>query len=276
MGQQGTSMKYRDVEAFEKAVKKTYIKDKENAMKKFWRKHDFKERDEDLLCEMEDRIADAADDSKQKAKRVINKVVRKLEDRLDDDSDEDSDDGWQDRRDEHRGRDFNSEDSYGSTSDGSDYESDDDARDRRSRRDERCGGGLASRLVGRTVRIFGVNFPKHAWRHSNFEGFMNEEDGHEDFEFRVREGLSDPDCVSFELHNFPDHYLRHACYRIRADHPDRIDNLEDATFRVESIGRSKVMFRGVNFPDHAIRHTNFELWLHDADPDHQDFHFMPM
>ena len=81
--------------------------------------------------------------------------------------------------------------------------------------------------------------------------------------FRVRRGLADPACYSFEASNYPGAYLRHRGYRLRLDGADGSDLFgRDATFCAEP-GHSGpgVSLRSLNYPDRYLRHVNSQVWI---------------
>jgi len=112
----------------------------------------------------------------------------------------------------------------------------------------------------------------HFVRHAGFLGRIGRtktELDVRDAKFRIVPGLADGNCVSFESTNVPDHYFKHAFWRIvLAKRLDEQKFREDATFcivwglhRTNRSGADSMSFRSFNFPDRYIRHRNFELWL---------------
>jgi len=120
------------------------------------------------------------------------------------------------------------------------------------------------------------NYPDHAMRHCNFEGFLNPlEEDNQDFQFIPVAGNADETKISFRSINFPNHYLRHQGFRVYLHEHDGSDLFDaDSTFEfvrpnAEDAGwmdnRQYFSFRSVNYPDHYLRHKNFELWLDERD-----------
>jgi len=112
----------------------------------------------------------------------------------------------------------------------------------------------------------------HYIRHAGFDGRVGlpkTELDARDAQFRVVPGLADKNCVSFESTNAPDHYFKHAFFRIvLAKRLDEQKFREDATFcivwglrKTNRSGTDSMSFRSFNFPDRYIRHRNSELWL---------------
>jgi Alpha-L-arabinofuranosidase B (ABFB) domain len=90
-----------------------------------------------------------------------------------------------------------------------------------------------------------------------------------DTQVRIVQGLADPKCVSFQAVSPPDHYYKHAFWRIviakRLDEPKY---REDATFCLESgleksrqRGSDAISLRSYNFPNRFVRHRDGDLWL---------------
>lgn len=112
----------------------------------------------------------------------------------------------------------------------------------------------------------------HYIRHAGFVGRIGQpktELDARDAKFQVVPGLADKNCVSFESTNAPDHYFKHAFFRIvLAKRLDEQKFREDATFcivwglrKTNRSGNDSMSFRSFNFPDHYIRHRDSELWL---------------
>merc|ERR1712159_449212 len=133
--------------------------------------------------------------------------------------------------------------------------------------------GVDHKMAQQYVTFTSLNYPDHAMRHCNYEGFLNEhEEDNEDFQFVMVAGLTDRRKVSFESVNFPGYFLRHQCFRMKLherDGSELFDN--DATFEMVrpnaecECGQGFFSFRSVNFPDRCLRHKNFELWLDEND-----------
>jgi hypothetical protein len=86
----------------------------------------------------------------------------------------------------------------------------------------------------------------------------------QDATFRVRTGLADSSCYSFESRNFPGHYLRHANFRIHKEPRDGSSLFdEDATFCVRPAldGSARISLESKNMSGYYIRHRNGEVWL---------------
>jgi len=278
-------LKSRQIDSFEKACKKAYIKDypdrNKKALKKWFRKNDdLDEDDDDMLHDVADELKDMYNDeeSKKRMKRCINDAVEDLYAEKEEAEDEDSDDGWRDRR---GGRDgYNSDDSeerdWSDDSDEESYDSEEEPRERRGggdkRRQQQQKREMDRPSTGERMSFKSFNFPGNSMRHCNFEGFLHEtEPDNEDFQFVLVAGLADRRKVSFESVNFPGHFMRHQGFRIKIHENDGSDLFQDdATFEMvrpkcgDAEGSEWMSFRSVNFPDRYLRHKNFELWL---DPD---------
>merc|ERR1712159_769222 len=94
--------------------------------------------------------------------------------------------------------------------------------------------GVDHKMAQQYVTFTSLNYPDHAMRHCNYEGFLNEhEEDNEDFQFVMVAGLTDRRKVSFESVNFPGYFLRHKCFRMKLherDGSELFDN--DATFEM--------------------------------------------
>merc|ERR1712227_1132186 len=125
------------------------------------------------------------------------------------------------------------------------------------------------------VTFTSFNYPDHAMRHQNFEGFLHEKEGdgiQDDFAFVLRKGNADRQKVSFESVNFPGHFLHHQGFRIFLhEYEDSDLYRDDSTFEFvapncgDAEGYGYFSFRSVNYPDRYLRHKNFELWLDEND-----------
>jgi YVTN family beta-propeller protein len=82
-------------------------------------------------------------------------------------------------------------------------------------------------------------------------------------QFVVRQGLADPNCVSFETVGQAGQVLRHQGYRLKLGVDDGSAVFHgDATFCPElGLDGSGVTLRSKNFPERVIRHINYELWI---------------
>jgi hypothetical protein len=106
--------------------------------------------------------------------------------------------------------------------------------------------------------------------HNNFLGYIEvptTPTKKRDVSFRLRNGLANPNCTSFESINFPGYFLRHQNYRIKLHRNDGSQLfLEDATFcqRYGAAGRG-ISFESHNYPGYWIRHKNYELWINPSD-----------
>jgi hypothetical protein len=84
-----------------------------------------------------------------------------------------------------------------------------------------------------------------------------------DSTFRVRPGLDDPGCYSFETRNVPGRYLRHSNLRIRTDAEDGSAQFRsDATFCARpALAGGGTSFESKNLPGHFIRHRGGEVFI---------------
>ena len=121
-----------------------------------------------------------------------------------------------------------------------------------------------------TYSFNAYNFQNRYIRHRNFQGYIevpNDTLGKKDATFRVRDGLANSNCTSFESVNFPGHFLRHQNWRIKLSENDGSELFRnDATFcqRPGVVGQG-MSFESFNYPSRYIRHKNFELWLEKSD-----------
>ncbi|KAF7324726.1 Alpha-L-arabinofuranosidase B [Mycena kentingensis (nom. inval.)] len=84
-----------------------------------------------------------------------------------------------------------------------------------------------------------------------------------DTTFRVRAGLADSKCFSFESRNFPGRFLRHSNSRVRLDASDGSSLFNnDATFCLRT-GKTKsgVSFEAKNQSGKFLRHYNGEVYI---------------
>jgi YVTN family beta-propeller protein len=81
--------------------------------------------------------------------------------------------------------------------------------------------------------------------------------------FKVRDGLADSTCVSFESVLTPGQFLRQLANRVRLGTNDGTDTFKgDATFCPEAgLFGTGFSFRSKSFPTRMLRHRNFELWI---------------
>jgi hypothetical protein len=90
-----------------------------------------------------------------------------------------------------------------------------------------------------------------------------------DTRVEIVQGLADPTCISLRAVSPPDHYYKHAYFRIvLAKRLDEPRFREDATFCIEAglekarlTGLDAISMRSYNHPDRFIRHRHGELWL---------------
>jgi YVTN family beta-propeller protein len=87
--------------------------------------------------------------------------------------------------------------------------------------------------------------------------------------FIVRDGLSDPSCVSLEAVAQAGQLLRHQGYRLMLGADDGSEVFKaDATFCPEvGLDGTGVTLRSKNFPERVVRHINYELWIDPVVPD---------
>ncbi|MGP4007037.1 AbfB domain-containing protein [Streptomyces sp. 4N124] len=82
-----------------------------------------------------------------------------------------------------------------------------------------------------------------------------------DATWKVKPGLANRLCYSFESRNYPGEYLRHREYRVRRDANDNSALYkEDATWCPVQ-GSGGIRLSAANFPRQYLRHINAELWL---------------
>lgn len=135
----------------------------------------------------------------------------------------------------------------------------------------------ASRTVGPTVKLpveqyvsIRVTTPGHTdryLRHQDGLGFTEVVNSgstallKEDATWKVKPGLANRLCYSFESRNYPGEYLRHREFRVRRDANDNSTLYkEDATWcPVQGSGGVRLSASG--FPRQYLRHINAELWL---------------
>ncbi|MDQ2584110.1 AbfB domain-containing protein [Saccharothrix yanglingensis] len=90
---------------------------------------------------------------------------------------------------------------------------------------------------------------------------IGDDTGRLDATFRVRPGLADAACLSFESRNFPGSFLRHSGYRVRSDADDGTAGFAgDATFCARS-GRGGTALESRNLPGHFVRHYSEGVYL---------------
>ncbi|MEV0165108.1 AbfB domain-containing protein [Nonomuraea fuscirosea] len=84
-----------------------------------------------------------------------------------------------------------------------------------------------------------------------------------DATFRVRAGLADNACVSFESRNLPGRFLRHSGFRVRADARDGTALFDqDATFCVRPAqAGTGVSLESRNLPGHFLRHFSEAVYV---------------
>ncbi|HYJ09224.1 MAG TPA: AbfB domain-containing protein, partial [Polyangiaceae bacterium] len=82
-------------------------------------------------------------------------------------------------------------------------------------------------------------------------------------QFVVRQGLADPNCVSFEAVGQAGQVLRHQGYRVQLGVDDGGAVFQsDATFCPEpGLDGSGITLRSKNFPERVLRHIDYELWI---------------
>ncbi|MFJ8001029.1 AbfB domain-containing protein [Streptomyces sp. NPDC096310] len=82
-----------------------------------------------------------------------------------------------------------------------------------------------------------------------------------DATWKVKPGLANRLCYSFESRNYPGEYLRHRDFRVRRDASDNSPvHKEDATW-CPVRGSGGIRLSAANFPRQYLRHINAELWL---------------
>ncbi|GAA0468055.1 hypothetical protein Aca07nite_40010 [Actinoplanes capillaceus] len=117
--------------------------------------------------------------------------------------------------------------------------------------------------VGSTAGLAAADETALRVRHRDYRGRLDRI-GHrerDDANFRIRSGLANSGCVSFESVNFPGYYLRHRNFEIRLD---RIDGSElfrqDATFCPLTIrSGAALVLRSHNYPRHYV--VSGDQWL---------------
>merc|ERR1719461_2558067 len=135
---------------------------------------------------------------------------------------------------------------------------------------------------GMRVSFESVNYPQHYMKHGGWVmwigKYQDTEIYRQDSSFVVRKRLvtSEPaDCFSIESENYPDHYVRHAGYRMRISKFEDSDGFkQDATWCVKSAPNAQdaVVFNSVNYRNHYARHRNYQMWMDEKWTD--DFQHM--
>ncbi|KUN31406.1 hydrolase [Streptomyces corchorusii] len=83
----------------------------------------------------------------------------------------------------------------------------------------------------------------------------------QDATWKVKPGLANRLCYSFESRNYPGEYLRHRDFRIRREAGDTSALYKaDATWCPVQ-GEGGIRLSAANFPGQYLRHINAELWL---------------
>ncbi|MFJ3197809.1 AbfB domain-containing protein [Streptomyces griseoviridis] len=83
----------------------------------------------------------------------------------------------------------------------------------------------------------------------------------QDATWKVRAGLANRLCYSFESRNYPGEYLRHRDFRVRREAVDgSAVSRDDATWCPVQ-GSGGVRLSAAGFPGQYLRHANAELWL---------------
>jgi hypothetical protein len=84
-----------------------------------------------------------------------------------------------------------------------------------------------------------------------------------DASFRVRQGLADPSCVTFEASNYPGYYLRHRNFEILLNRDDNSQLFAaDATFcPTKGLTGEGASLRSYNYPTRFVRHRGTLLFL---------------
>ncbi|MET8446093.1 AbfB domain-containing protein [Streptomyces sp. NPDC005209] len=83
----------------------------------------------------------------------------------------------------------------------------------------------------------------------------------QDATWKVRPGLANRLCYSFESRNYPGEYLRHRDFRVRREAGD-----DSALYRADATwcpvrGEGGIRLAASDFPGQYLRHINAELWL---------------
>lgn len=90
----------------------------------------------------------------------------------------------------------------------------------------------------------------------------------QDATWKVRPGLANRLCYSFESRNYPGEYLRHRDFRVRREPGD-----DSALYRADATwcpvrGTGGIRLSASGFPGQYLRHINAELWLAQAGGPH--------
>lgn len=83
----------------------------------------------------------------------------------------------------------------------------------------------------------------------------------QDATWKVKRGLANKLCYSFESRNYPGEYLRHRDFRVRREAGD-----DSALFKADATwcpvqGSGGIRLSASNYPGQYLRHMNAELWL---------------
>ncbi|MBL1104292.1 AbfB domain-containing protein [Streptomyces sp. 5-8] len=89
-----------------------------------------------------------------------------------------------------------------------------------------------------------------------------------DATWKVRPGLANRLCYSFESRNYPGEYLRHREFRVRREAGD-----DSALYKADATwcpvqGNGGIRLSAAGFPGQYLRHINAELWLAQAGGTH--------
>ncbi|WP_373682215.1 MULTISPECIES: AbfB domain-containing protein [Streptomyces] len=135
----------------------------------------------------------------------------------------------------------------------------------------------ASRTLGPTVklpleqyvsiRVTTPGFTNRYIRHYDGLGFTEVVDSassgllKQDATWKVKPGLANRLCYSFESRNYPGEYLRHRDFRVRREAGDN-----SAVYKADATwcpiqGNGGIRLSASNFPGQYLRHINAELWL---------------
>jgi hypothetical protein len=128
--------------------------------------------------------------------------------------------------------------------------------------------GTVPLTPGTTIGLEAVNFLGFRARHQNYAGKLSAVSAtssalnRADSSFRVRAGLADPACVSFEAVNVPGYYLRQQAFTVYLRRSDGTAQFApDATFCVRPGLTGQFMsLQAYGHPDRYLRHRGYKLY----------------
>jgi hypothetical protein len=128
--------------------------------------------------------------------------------------------------------------------------------------------GTVPLTPGTTIGLEAVNYPGYRVRHRDYVGRLDPASAtgpavdRADSSFRVRAGLADPACVSFEAVNFPGHYLRQVNVAVHLRATDGTAQFApDATFCARTgLTGQFTSLQAYGQPTRYLRHRGFALY----------------